>query len=228
MDALDHAGGKREWLDDRDSRSSWHLLSPSHRCPMQSRSDETEGKAHSATRRPSPVSAEELAAFMVDFVIEQTGYPRDIIDLDADFEADLGLDSIKMTQLFGELREHFGFAIQAEDRGLLAQCRSLRAIGELLLGESFSREPPSNAEVSKNATDGQWTQVITPEKGMEDKARAFAKGKEYAQHIRGRLFEESDRAYEPSELTTCATEVLGQPFETLKSMAEGHRFTSRI
>ncbi len=36
---------------------------------------------------------------MIDFVIEHTGYPREIIEVDADFEADLGLDSIKLAQL---------------------------------------------------------------------------------------------------------------------------------
>ncbi len=44
---------------------------------------------------------------MINFVVEQTGYPAEVVDLDADLEADLGIDSIKKAQLFGELQEYF-------------------------------------------------------------------------------------------------------------------------
>ncbi len=53
--------------------------------------------------------ADELESFLVDLVCQQTGYPPELVELDADLEADLGLDSIKKAQLFGELREHFRF-----------------------------------------------------------------------------------------------------------------------
>ena len=43
----------------------------------------------------------------MNFVVEQTGYPPDLVELDADLEADLGIDSIKKAQLFGELQEYF-------------------------------------------------------------------------------------------------------------------------
>ena len=52
-------------------------------------------------------SLRELESFLVQFVIDQTGYPPEIVRLDADLEADLGIDSIKKAQLFGELREYF-------------------------------------------------------------------------------------------------------------------------
>ncbi len=49
----------------------------------------------------------ELEKFLVNFVVEHTGYPPEIVELDADLEADLGIDSIKKAQLFGELGEYF-------------------------------------------------------------------------------------------------------------------------
>ncbi len=61
--------------------------------------------AVAATRSP-----EQLESFLVNFVVEQTGYPPEVVDLDADLEADLGIDSIKKAQLFGELDEHVGIA----------------------------------------------------------------------------------------------------------------------
>jgi len=57
---------------------------------------------------------EELAAFLVNFVVEQTGYPPEIVELDADLEADLGIDSIKKAQLFGEIGEYFAIPPRAD------------------------------------------------------------------------------------------------------------------
>ena len=48
---------------------------------------------------------DSLQSFLVDFIVQETGYPADIIDIDWEFEADLGIDSIKKAQMFGELRE---------------------------------------------------------------------------------------------------------------------------
>ncbi|HEX4142344.1 MAG TPA: SDR family NAD(P)-dependent oxidoreductase [Pirellulales bacterium] len=63
---------------------------------------------NAAPRAGSPgTGATELEAFLINFVVEQTGYPAEVVDLDADLEADLGIDSIKKAQLFGELQEYF-------------------------------------------------------------------------------------------------------------------------
>jgi acyl carrier protein len=53
------------------------------------------------------VATADLEQFLVNFVVEQTGYPPEVIELDADLEADLGIDSIKKAQMFGELQEYF-------------------------------------------------------------------------------------------------------------------------
>jgi len=65
------------------------------------------GSPSQASRPDASQSGDPLAVFLINFVCEQTGYPPEIVDLHADMEADLGIDSIKKAQLFGELREHF-------------------------------------------------------------------------------------------------------------------------
>ena len=55
--------------------------------------------------------AEELETFLIDFVVEQTGYPREIVEMDADLEADLGIDSIRKAQLFGEIGQKYGLSV---------------------------------------------------------------------------------------------------------------------
>ncbi|MEM9587924.1 MAG: aminotransferase class I/II-fold pyridoxal phosphate-dependent enzyme, partial [Planctomycetota bacterium] len=49
----------------------------------------------------------DLREYLINFIVEQTGYPPEFVEMDADLEADLGIDSIKKAQLFGELGQHF-------------------------------------------------------------------------------------------------------------------------
>ena len=72
----------------------------------------------------------ELGAFVVNFVVEQTGYPADVVTLDADLEADLGIDSIKKAQLFGELQEHLD--VRPDDSLSLDDFPTLRHILDFL------------------------------------------------------------------------------------------------
>ncbi len=51
------------------------------------------------TRSPTPSSA---------IVAEQTGYPPDLLDLDLDLEADLGVDTVKQAEVFAAVRGHYG------------------------------------------------------------------------------------------------------------------------
>ncbi len=53
------------------------------------------------------IPREELEKFAVSFVVEQTGYPEELVELDTDLEADLGIDSIRKAQLLGEIAEHY-------------------------------------------------------------------------------------------------------------------------
>ncbi|MFG0296708.1 MAG: beta-ketoacyl synthase N-terminal-like domain-containing protein [Maioricimonas sp. JB045] len=63
--------------------------------------------APSAGEASSGLDREEVARFMVEYVIDETGYPAEMVEMDADLEADLGIDSIKKAQLIGELAENF-------------------------------------------------------------------------------------------------------------------------
>src|SRR5437660_2637886 len=38
-------------------------------------------------------------------VVEKTGYPTDMLDLELDLEADLGVDTVKQAQMFAAVRE---------------------------------------------------------------------------------------------------------------------------
>jgi acyl carrier protein len=87
----------------------------------------------SPARSPAPAAlAGELERFLVEFVVEQTGYPAEIVELDADLEADLGIDSIRKAQLFGEVGQRYG--LQAEDGVSLDDFPTLRSLIDYLVG----------------------------------------------------------------------------------------------
>ena len=47
---------------------------------------------------------------MVGIVSELTGYPPELLDLDLDLEADLGVDTVKQAEIFAAIRQHYGVA----------------------------------------------------------------------------------------------------------------------
>ena len=49
----------------------------------------------------------ELADKVIAIVAEKTGYPTDMLALDLDLEADLGIDTVKQAEVFAELRSAF-------------------------------------------------------------------------------------------------------------------------
>jgi len=58
---------------------------------------------------PDDVTTEILAV-----VSEKTGYPEDMLELDLDLEADLGVDTVKQAEVFARIRERFG--IERDDK----------------------------------------------------------------------------------------------------------------
>ena len=59
---------------------------------------------------PAVTSAQAVAGDAVKerilaLVVEKTGYPKDMLDLDLDLEADLGVDTVKQAEMFAAIRE---------------------------------------------------------------------------------------------------------------------------
>ncbi len=80
-----------------------------------------------------------------DVLLEQvslrTGYPRSMLGLDLDMEGDLGIDSIKRVEIFGEI-ESRGVAPGGIKLDRLSRCRTLGQVIELLDGPSSDRSTP--------------------------------------------------------------------------------------
>ena len=55
-------------------------------------------------------SPEEIKAYVLEAVSEKTGYPTEVLDLDLDLEADLGVDTVKQAEMFAAIRGRYGIA----------------------------------------------------------------------------------------------------------------------
>jgi acyl transferase domain-containing protein/NAD(P)H-dependent flavin oxidoreductase YrpB (nitropropane dioxygenase family)/NAD(P)-dependent dehydrogenase (short-subunit alcohol dehydrogenase family) len=99
---------------------------------------------------PTPVPEVDLRAVVLGLVSERTGYPIEMLDLDHNMEADLGIDSIKRTEIFGGLREQLNLGGDGEEQEeyfiQIAALRTLREVLEWLeesTGENQGGEAPA-------------------------------------------------------------------------------------
>jgi len=53
------------------------------------------------------VPTDSIKETVLDIVAEKTGYPKDMLDLDLDLEADLGIDTVKQAEMFVSVRAAF-------------------------------------------------------------------------------------------------------------------------
>ena len=100
-------------------------------------------------REPERRSAEQI---LLEQVSRRTGYPRAMLKLDFDMEADLGIDSIKRVEIFGELQAE-GVVPEQIDMDRLSKCRTLGEVLALL-------EPAPRSHGASPPTPGPWVGTI--------------------------------------------------------------------
>ena len=69
----------------------------------------TSRSAEPTVPTPSPVAVQAatddaIKEKVLEIVAEKTGYPKDMLDLDLDLEADLGIDTVKQAEMFAAVR----------------------------------------------------------------------------------------------------------------------------
>jgi len=79
-----------------------------------------------------PAEPPDVGARFLQVVSERTGYPVEMLDLDAHMEADLGIDSIKRVEIAGTMLQSLGLPDGAADPEELLAARTLRQAVEVL------------------------------------------------------------------------------------------------
>ena len=119
--------------------------------------------AKSTTGNPSPAATngdsapaesalttgEQVLSRLLQIVSDRTGYPTEMLGLDVDLEGDLGIDSIKRTEIVGALRKSVANRKTApRTMDSLTKAKTLRAIADVLL-TSFVPAPDPITEVER-------------------------------------------------------------------------------
>ncbi|HEY7425063.1 MAG TPA: SDR family NAD(P)-dependent oxidoreductase [Gemmataceae bacterium] len=102
---------------------------------------------------PSPtigLDRETVTAHLLDIVCKRTGYPAEMLGLDLDLEADLGIDSIKRVEILGMLAEVNGGQTLNVAMEKLTNIKSLRGIIDCLAATNSSAEVLPARSVSED------------------------------------------------------------------------------
>jgi acyl transferase domain-containing protein/NAD(P)-dependent dehydrogenase (short-subunit alcohol dehydrogenase family) len=66
--------------------------------------EEIEGSAPAPVELAAGAGDDSVKERILELVVEKTGYPKDMLDLDLDLEADLGIDTVKQAEMFAAIR----------------------------------------------------------------------------------------------------------------------------
>ena len=87
---------------------------------------------------PAPAQANiaHVRQTLLEIVAERTGYPAEMIGLDLDLEADLGIDSIKRVEILGAFQKKFGELVSADDMDSLTERKTINQIVAFIEGRT--------------------------------------------------------------------------------------------
>ena len=95
-------------------------------------------------------SEAEVTDAVVSIVAEMTGYPPDLLELDLDLEADLGVDTVKQAEVFAAVRGRFG--VERDDSLSLREFPTLTHVIGWILGKSGAPETAATPAAPATAT----------------------------------------------------------------------------
>ncbi len=123
-----------------------------------------------ATMEPATAPAEPaasadagIATKVLEIVAAQTGYPPDMLDLDLDLEADLGVDTVKQAETFAAIREEYD--IERDDNLALRDYPTLHHV----IGFVEERLPESQQQpAARAAVEPADDEAVAPTTHSED------------------------------------------------------------
>ncbi|HAH32178.1 MAG TPA: hypothetical protein DCL44_07685, partial [Elusimicrobia bacterium] len=86
---------------------------------------------------PTASGEDEIRAEILIMIAEKTGYPQDMLDLDLDMEADLGIDTVKQAELFAAIRELY--SIPRRDNVALKDYPTIRHCVKFVMEEKGNK-----------------------------------------------------------------------------------------
>ncbi|MBN1960591.1 MAG: SDR family NAD(P)-dependent oxidoreductase [Deltaproteobacteria bacterium] len=130
----------------------------------------TTAPASAPQTNTTSTSGDELTVKMLSLVASITGYPQEMLDLDLDLEADLGIDTVKQAEIFSKLREEFALPrrddLKLRDYPTLAKLlelvRTLKAESTTTTATVANNEAQTSAVVKTEKTNPHVRRVPVP------------------------------------------------------------------
>lgn len=100
-------------------------------------------------------STEAFKADLLQAVSERTGYPEDMLDMDAHMEADLGIDSIKRIEVLSQLKDRHSLMAGRDEETVFEELTALKTLNEIVAWYDRLHEAadaPAGAQSSKKAS----------------------------------------------------------------------------
>ena len=146
--------------------------------PLQERTSAAVASAPPAkvkveTKAPAPIPAvtspkdgagDPVKERILALMVEKTGYPQDMLDIDLDLEADLGVDTVKQAEMFAAIREIYNIP-RDENRKLRdypTLAHVIRFVYETRPDLALAPSSPKKAEIPAAVPIPVATQPITP------------------------------------------------------------------
>ena len=94
-----------------------------------------------APQATAPASADEFSIELLRAVSERTGYPVDMLDMDAHMEADLGIDSIKRIEIFSGLTQRHSLVGERDEETMIEELAGFKTLREVVTWYARLLEP---------------------------------------------------------------------------------------
>ena len=129
--------------------------------------EEPQVESVSPEAQPQIASDEEIKTKVLDIVAAKTGYPKDMLDLDLDLEADLGVDTVKQAEMFAEVRAAYNIPrdpdLKLRDFPTLAHVIQFAKTKLASMSEPVSKqEQPASEAIAYSVNLEKADEVATP------------------------------------------------------------------
>ena len=109
----------------------------------------TNGSAPAST--PAPASTVDLHALLLEVVSQKTGYPSEMLNMEMELEADLGIDSIKRVEILSSMND-LAPGIPEVDTTVMAKLATLGQVVDYMNGQT-GRESKASPMRAASAAD---------------------------------------------------------------------------
>lgn len=124
--------------------------------PVQPPQQSSESSASGEPATETKATDDAVTQKVLELISEKTGYPSDMLDLDLDLEADLGIDTVKQAEMFASVREEY--SIERDDSVQLREYNTLSSVIQFV----YDKRPDLQGKAESTGTTDKHPQDQTP------------------------------------------------------------------